>query len=89
MSNPPFGKQMATPEEIGPLYRFAAYECDRVLKPGGRAVFVVADDAALTDAVRRSKWTPERRLRVEILGQLATVSVWRKRDAPATLDADA
>src|SRR5581483_5391153 len=34
LSNPPFGKQLSTPEEIGPLYRAAVAEMDRVLRPG-------------------------------------------------------
>ena len=35
------------PEEVGPLYRRLVAECDRVLKPGGRAVLLVGDAALL------------------------------------------
>src|SRR5262249_39951081 len=35
ISNPPFGKQLGRPEDIGPLYRQALREYDRVLRPGG------------------------------------------------------
>jgi tRNA (guanine6-N2)-methyltransferase len=80
ISNPPFGKQLASPEEIGPLYRTLARECDRVLKFGGRAVFLVSEMDALRDALRPLKWQPQRQLRVVVLGQPATISVWRKDD---------
>ncbi len=43
VSNPPFGKQMGEPEEIGPLYRGMVREYDRVLRPGGRAVLLSSD----------------------------------------------
>ena len=38
VSNPPFGKQLSSIEQIGPLYEAASAEWDRVLRPGGRAV---------------------------------------------------
>jgi tRNA (guanine6-N2)-methyltransferase len=78
ISNPPFGKQMSKPEDIPPLYRSAAAEWDRVLKPGGRAVLLVAEADALREAVRPYHWQPTRQLRVRVLGQPATVSVWQK-----------
>ena len=78
ISNPPFGKQLATPEEIGPLYRSAIRECDRVLKEGGRAVFLVSEMEPLRDATRVVGWQPQKQLRVVVLGQSATISVWRK-----------
>src|SRR5206468_9533903 len=34
LCTPPFGKQLSSPEEIGPLYRAAVRERDRVLRPG-------------------------------------------------------
>ena len=77
--NPPFGKQISTPEEIGPLYRGAVRECHRVLKPGGRAVFLVSEPDALRNAVKVHHWQPSRELRVEVLGQPATIGVWRSR----------
>jgi 23S rRNA G2445 N2-methylase RlmL len=78
VSNPPFGKQLGSPAEIGPLYRRALVEYDRVLRPGGRAVLLVGDVGALKDAARAVGWQPGRQVRVRILGQPAAVTVWRK-----------
>jgi 23S rRNA G2445 N2-methylase RlmL len=78
VSNPPFGKQLATLEEIGPLYAAAATEWDRVMRPGGRAVLLVAEQETLREAVKPFGWRPVRLLRVRILGQPATLSVWQK-----------
>jgi 23S rRNA G2445 N2-methylase RlmL len=82
VSNPPFGKQLASPEEIGPLYRAALRECNRVLRPGGRVVFLVSEADALRDAIRPHQWQPMRQLGVEVLGQPATISVWQKPAGP-------
>ena len=76
--NPPFGKQLSTPEEIGPLYRAAVRECHRVLKPGGRVVFLASEPDILRDAVKPHQWQPSRQFRVEVLGQPATIGVWQK-----------
>jgi 23S rRNA G2445 N2-methylase RlmL len=88
VSNPPFGKQLGRPEEVGPLYRRALAEQDRVLRPGGRAVLLVSDYPALRDAARAVGWRPERQLRVRILGQRAVVSAWRKERRSATMTDD-
>jgi 23S rRNA G2445 N2-methylase RlmL len=77
-TNPPFGKQLSSPEEIGPLYRRLAPEWDRVLKPDGRAVVLVSDIEALRGAVRPLGWQSVRELRVRVLGQPAALTVWRK-----------
>ncbi len=77
ISNPPFGVQLKRPEEIAPLYRRMAVELQRVVKPGGRLVLLVADDAALLDAAQAVAWKELRRLRVRVLGQRATVFVFR------------
>jgi 23S rRNA G2445 N2-methylase RlmL len=77
VTNPPFGKQLSTPEEVGPLYRAAGKEWNRVLKPGGRAVLLVAEMEALRGALPFD-WQPVRQLKVRILGQLAVLSVWNK-----------
>jgi tRNA (guanine6-N2)-methyltransferase len=76
--NPPFGKQLSSPEEISPLYRAAVRECHRVLKPGGRAVFLVSEPVALRDAAKPHGWQPTRQLQLEVLGQPATIGVWQK-----------
>jgi tRNA (guanine6-N2)-methyltransferase len=78
VSNPPFGIQLGEPEEMRPLYRNALREYDRVLKPGSRAVLLVADQAALKEAARQVKWKAERSYNVRVLGQKATLSAWRK-----------
>jgi len=83
--NPPFGKQLSAPEEIGPLYRTALRECQRVLKPGGRAVFLVTEADALREAIKPHRWQPSRQLRVEVLGQPATIGVWQKPAAGGTV----
>ncbi len=79
VSNPPFGKQLASPEEVGPLYRQVLPEYDRVLKPGGRAVLLASNQPALKEAARAAGWKPEQQVRVHVLGQPATISVWRKK----------
>lgn len=82
VSNPPFGKQLSTPDAIGPLYKQAAKEWHRVLKPGGRAVVLVAEQDALQSALLPLGWQPQRQLKVRILGQLAILSVWQRPLAP-------
>ncbi len=78
LCNPPFGKQIGRPGDIGPLYQGLLDECNRVLRPRGRTVFLVSDAAALREAAREADWKPVRQLRVRILGQPAFLSVWRK-----------
>jgi tRNA (guanine6-N2)-methyltransferase len=78
VSNPPFGKQLSRPEDIGPLYGRVLPEYDRVLKPQGRAVLLVGDLRPLREAAEAVGWKPLKQLRVRVLGQPAVVSVWRK-----------
>jgi tRNA (guanine6-N2)-methyltransferase len=78
LSNPPFGKQLGEPAEIGPLYRRVLREYDRVLRPGGRAVLLVGDAAKLRSAAQAVGWKLHRSLTVRILGQSAVLTVWRK-----------
>jgi len=88
VSNPPFGKQLGSPEEIGPLYQSMVREYDRVLKDDGRVVLLVSEQQALRDAIRPVKWQAQRQLKVETLGQDAVISVWRKGGGGSTLDAE-
>ncbi|MGL4423777.1 MAG: TRM11 family SAM-dependent methyltransferase, partial [Gemmataceae bacterium] len=81
ISNPPFGKQLSSPEEVVALYQATAPEWDRVLRPGGRAVLLVAEQDALRNAVLPLGWQPSRQLRVRVLGQAAVLSVWNKPGA--------
>ncbi len=76
--NPPFGKQLSRPEEIGPLYHRSLQECDRVLRSRGRAVLLVSDPTALKDAANAVRWNYERQIRLRILGQPAFMSAWTK-----------
>ncbi len=76
--NPPFGKQLGEPAEIGPLYRALIAEFDRVLKPAGRAVLLVGDAALMLDAVRPVGWSAQRQLRLRVLGMPAAIGIWRK-----------
>ena len=76
--NPPFGKQLSSPEEIRPLYRGLMREWNRVLKPRGQAVLLVSDAGALREATAPVDWKFARQLRVRVLGQPAFMSVWRK-----------
>jgi 23S rRNA G2445 N2-methylase RlmL len=76
--NPPFGKQLGEPEEIGPLYERTVQECNRVLRANARAVFLVSDLGALREAAQAVEWRSVRQVRVRVLGQAAFVTVWRK-----------
>jgi 23S rRNA G2445 N2-methylase RlmL len=78
ISNPPFGKQLGRPEDIGPLYRRVVLDYDRVLRPAGQAVLLVSDTGALKEAAAAANWKPVRRLRVRVLGQPATITIWWK-----------
>jgi 23S rRNA G2445 N2-methylase RlmL len=77
-SNPPFGVQLGEPEEMAPLYRRMLREYDRVLRPGGKAVLLVADLGALKEAGRKVGWKLRRTVHVRVLGQRATMTLWKK-----------
>jgi len=79
MTNPPFGKQLSTPELIVPLYRESVREMDRVLRPGGKAVLIVADAKALRAATERVGWKEQRHVQLRMLGQRALIAVYRKK----------
>src|SRR5439155_3721538 len=74
--NPPFGKQLGRPEDIGPLYRRFLTECDRILHRRGRAVLLASDQSALKEAAAAVGWNRVRQARIRVLGQPAFVSVW-------------
>jgi 23S rRNA G2445 N2-methylase RlmL len=78
LCNPPFGKQLSRPEEIGPLYHQFVPACDRILRPGGRAVLLVGDPGILKEAAASVGWNLERQFRVRVLGQPAFLSLWKK-----------
>jgi 23S rRNA G2445 N2-methylase RlmL len=78
LCNPPFGKQLSTPEEIVPLYRESVGEMDRVLRSGGKCVLIVSDPKALRAAVERVEWKQERQVQLRVLGQRAFIGVYRK-----------
>jgi tRNA (guanine6-N2)-methyltransferase len=80
LSNPPFGKQLETPEAVLPLYRAMVPEYDRVLRPGGWAVLLTSEARLLNDAARAAGWKSLRQVKLRVLGQLAIASVWRKPD---------
>jgi 23S rRNA G2445 N2-methylase RlmL len=75
-SNLPFGRRISPDEDLPKLYETAFTEFARVLKPGGRAVLLVAQEGGWKEALRNPKyWTPRRRLRIELLGQRPTIVV--------------
>jgi tRNA G10 N-methylase Trm11 len=78
ISNPPFGKQIDRPEEIGTLYARMMAEYYRVMRANGRAILLVSELAPLKDAARTVGLRADRQVRVRILGQPAIISVWRK-----------
>lgn len=86
--NPPFGKQLASLAEIGPLYKSALKECHRVLRMGGRAVFLVTEPDVLRDAIKPLHWQATRQMEVEVLGQPATISVWQKPERSGKMKSD-
>jgi 23S rRNA G2445 N2-methylase RlmL len=81
ISNPPFGKQLGRPEDIGRLYQRMARAYDRVLRPFARAVLLVGDFGLLREAAQAVGWKLLQQVRVRILGQQAVESVWRKTAA--------
>jgi 23S rRNA G2445 N2-methylase RlmL len=87
VSNPPFGVQLGTPEQVEQLYAEMMSEYDRVLTPEGRAVLLVSDQRLLDRAGRARGWQSTRRVGVRVLGQRATISVWKKSPPSGTKEA--
>ena len=69
-----------------PIYPAKGYSSTFPLKPGGRAVLLVSESASLERAARAAGWKPQRHATLRVLGQLATISVWRKPEESATKD---
>ena len=86
VSNPPFGEQLLTKAIVGPLYRLMVKEYDRVLKPGGRGVFLVSEQDIFTESANLVGWIPNRQLKMRILGLPAVISVWQKPFGPDIID---
>ncbi len=76
--NPPFGKQLGEPNALGELYHRLVQEANRVLSPGGRAVFLVMDPRPLEAAARERHWRRGQRFRLRLLGQPSHLSVWER-----------
>ncbi len=82
LCNPPFGKQLSTPEEIGPLYYKAVAEWDRVLRPKGIVAAIVTDPTLMKDAIYKVNWRQLKYLPCRVLGQSAVVMVYSKDREP-------
>jgi tRNA (guanine6-N2)-methyltransferase len=78
VTNPPFGRQMSSPELIAPLYRQFVHEWQRVLQPGGQAVVLVSDIEAFQQAAWQVGWHQEGMYRIRLLGHPAAITVWRR-----------
>jgi len=83
--NPPFGKQLSSLDEVPTLYAALAAEWNRVLRPGGRAVVLVAEYDALRVPLKAHGWKATRLLKVKILGQTAVMSVWQKPESAGSM----
>jgi tRNA (guanine6-N2)-methyltransferase len=79
LSNPPFGKQLERPEGIRSFYKQLVKEMDRVLRPQSRAVLLISDFPALKEAAEFAGWNLQAQHRLQVLGQQAALTVWRKR----------
>lgn len=78
VTNPPFGRQLSTPEQIVPLYRELLREWQRVLQPGGQAVVLLSDLEAFQPAAWNLGWQQEGMYRIRLLGHPAAITVWRR-----------
>jgi 23S rRNA G2445 N2-methylase RlmL len=81
VSNLPFGKQIGSPEENQELYGSFLGETSRVLKAGGRAVFLTSEGVLFKKRLGRQrelKIVREER-NIKVLGCLATIFVLEKK----------
>jgi 23S rRNA G2445 N2-methylase RlmL len=73
-SNLPFGRQIGKLNVLPVLYEAAFQEFARVVKPGGRAVLLVADEGEWKDLLQQPMgWTLKRQFRIRLLGQRPTL----------------
>jgi tRNA (guanine6-N2)-methyltransferase len=85
ITNPPFGKQLSNLAEVPGLYNACVIEWNRVLRPGGRAVFLVMEQDALEEPLIAHGWKSVRKVKVRNMGLGAIVSVWQKPFTDGTL----
>lgn len=81
VANLPWGAQHGSPQTNPALYTGALAEIDRVLKPGGRAVFLSSEFALLRDAIKKQPnlYLAEQLRKVGVLGREADIFVVGKR----------
>ncbi len=78
-TNPPFGKQIGSRQEIEELYPAFIAEVGRVLKPGGRAVILSSQYELIKEAVRRQRGLQiVRGYSVAVLGEWGRIYLVRK-----------
>jgi tRNA (guanine6-N2)-methyltransferase len=77
ITNPPWGRQLSRPSEIGPLYRDMMAEFVRVLQPGGRLVILTSEREILLIQLARYPRLKfiKRYLHIGVLGQSADILV--------------
>jgi 23S rRNA G2445 N2-methylase RlmL len=80
VSNPPFGHQVLAESEIGPLYERFASELARVLAPGGWAILLTDQAAALRRAAARASLHVEPLAAVSLKG--LHPQIWRLAAGP-------
>lgn len=80
-ANLPWGGQHGSPQTNPALYAGALAEIDRVLKPGGRAVFLTSEFALLRDALKKQPdlYLAEQLRKVGVLGREADIFVVGKK----------
>lgn len=78
-TNPPFGKQVGSRQEIEQLYPAVLAELARVLKPGGRAVILSSQYEFLKESVRQQRGLEiVRGYSVAVLGEWGRIYLLRK-----------
>ncbi len=78
--NPPFGKKIGRKDELKTLYPAMLRECDRVLAPGGRAVFVTSAYELFRECMRHAPGLViDRGYAVALLGEWGRIYVVKRR----------